>query len=39
MMSFETRLNDAFEEMMAYREAVGYAAATYRSTVPPFINY
>lgn len=39
MMSFETRLNDAFEEMMAYREAVGYATATYRSTVPPFINY
>ena len=38
MMTFGTRLNDAFEEMMKYRQSVGYATATYRSSVPPFIN-
>lgn len=38
-MTFQSRLNDAFEEMVSYRKAVGYATATYRSSVPPFINY
>ena len=38
-MTFGTRLNDAFEEMMKYRQSVGYATATYRSSVPPFINF
>ena len=33
------KLNDAFEEMMDYRRSVGYATATYRSSVPPFINF
>jgi len=38
-MTLEKRLNDAFEEMMSYRTSVGYATATYRSSVPPFINF
>ena len=38
-MTFDHRLNDAFEEMMKYRQSVGYATATYRSSVPPFINF
>ena len=38
-MTLEKRLNDAFEEMMSYRASVGYATATYRSSVPPFINF
>lgn len=38
-MTFEERLRDAFEQMMAYRNAVGYATATYRSSVPPFIDH
>lgn len=38
-MTFKKRLNRAFEEMMEYRNAVGYATATYRSSVPPFIDF
>ena len=38
-MTFSERLNNAFAEMMDYRESVGYATATYRSSVPPFINF
>ena len=38
-MTFKECLEEAFEQMMAYREAVGYATATYRSSVPPFLNY
>ncbi|MCC8103845.1 MAG: tyrosine-type recombinase/integrase [Clostridiales bacterium] len=38
-MTFESRLNDGFEQMMAYRASIGYATATYRSSVPPFINF
>ena len=38
-MTLEKRLNDAFEEMMSYRTSVGYATATYRSSVPPFIRF
>ena len=38
-MTFKGRLNDAFEKMMSYRQSVGYATATYRSSVPPFINH
>ena len=38
-MTFEERLYDSFEQMMAYRAAVGYATATYRSSVPPFIDF
>lgn len=38
-MTFSERLNNAFEEMMDYRKSVGYAVATYRSSVPPFINF
>jgi integrase len=38
-MTFEDRLNDAFTQMMDYREAVGYATATYRCSVPPFISF
>lgn len=38
-MLMKDRLNEAFDEMMSYREAVGYATATYRCSVPPFINY
>lgn len=38
-MTFEKRLRDSFEQMMAYRNAVGYATATYRSSVPPFIDH
>ena len=39
MNVLESRLNDAFEEMMSYRSAVGYATATYRSSVLPFISH
>lgn len=38
-MTIKDRLNNAFEEMMAYRQSVGYATATYKSSVPPFIKY
>ena len=38
-MTFMKRLHDAFEEMMSYRKSVGYATATYRSSVPPFIDH
>lgn len=38
-MTFKGRLNEAFGEMMGYRKSVGYATATYRSSVPPFINF
>ena len=38
-MTFGDGLREAFEQMMLYREAVGYATATYRSSVPPFIDY
>ena len=38
-MTLDKKLNDAFEEMMKYRQSIGYATATYRSSVPPFINF
>ena len=38
-MNLEKKLNDAFEEMMSYRQSIGYATATYRSSVPPFISF
>ncbi len=38
-MTLKERLDGAFEEMMSYRRSVGYATDTYRSSVPPFINY
>lgn len=38
-MTFKGRLNEAFGEMIKYRKSVGYATATYRSSVPPFINF
>lgn len=38
-MTFGEGLREAFEQMMLYREAVGYATETYRSSVPPFIDY
>lgn len=38
-MTFESRLSKAFDEMMSYRESVGYATTTYKSSVPPFINF
>lgn len=38
-MTFKRRLNEAFDEMMKYRRSVGYATATYRSSVPPFISF
>ena len=38
-MNGKARLIDAFEQMIAYRKAVGYATATYRSSIPPFINF
>lgn len=38
-MTLDTRLNNAFEEMMEYRQSVGYATETYRSSVPPFIKF
>lgn len=38
-MTFKERLHDAFEEMMLYRKSVGYATATYRGSVPPFIDH
>ena len=38
-MTLDEKLNDAFDEMMGYRQSVGYATATYRNSVPPFINF
>ena len=38
-MTLDKKLNDAFEKMMKYRQSIGYATATYRSSVPPFINF
>ena len=38
-MTFKERLENAFEQMMGFRKAIGYATATYRSSVPPFIRY
>ena len=38
-MTLDKKLNDAFDEMMKYRQSVGYATSTYRSSVPPFINF
>ena len=38
-MTFRERLETAFEQMMDFRKAIGYATATYRSSVPPFISY
>ena len=31
-MTLDKKLNDAFEEMMKYRQSIGYATATYRSS-------
>lgn len=38
-MTFENELRESFEQMMSYRKAAGYATATYRSSVPPFLDY
>ena len=38
-MTFEDRLRESFEQMMSYRASVGYATATYRCSVPPFIDF
>lgn len=38
-MTFEDGLRESFEQMMAYREAAGYATDTYRSSIPPFIEH
>lgn len=38
-MTLDEKLNGAFEEMMGYRQSIGYATATYRSSVSPFINF
>ena len=38
-MTFSERLTESFDQMMDYRRAVGYATATYKSSVPPFINF
>lgn len=38
-MSFADELNQDFESYMTYRESVGFATATYRSSVPPFIHF
>lgn len=38
-MTFKDGLWEAFEQMMSYRRATGYATATYRCSVPPFIDY
>ena len=38
-MTFGDGLRESFEQMMAYREAAGYATDTYRSSIPPFIEH
>ena len=38
-MTFREELHGCFEKYMAYREAAGFATATYRSTVPPFLDF
>lgn len=38
-MTFKESLDSSFEQMMSYRIAVGYATSTYRSSVPPFLDY
>lgn len=38
-MTFPENLRDSFSKMISYREAAGYATATYISTITPFIDY
>ena len=38
-MTFKESLEGAFGQMMSYRTAVGYATGTYRSSVPPFLEF
>ena len=38
-ISFADELNNGFEKMMQWRNQIGYATCTYRSSIPPFINY
>ena len=38
-MTFKESLESSFEQMMSYRSAVGYATATYRNSIPPFLRY
>ena len=38
-MTFKENLEGSFEQMMSYRTAVGYATGTYRSSVPPFLEF
>ena len=38
-MAFREELHDCFEKYMAYRASAGFATDTYRSTVPPFLDF
>lgn len=38
-MNFREQLLNDFEQMMEFRGNVGYATATYRSCIPPFIEF
>jgi integrase/recombinase XerD len=38
-MKFKEQLFHDFEQLMEFRENVGYATATYRSSLAPFIKY
>jgi len=38
-MTFKKDLQSDFQKLINFRESVGYAVATYKSSVPPFINF
>lgn len=38
-MNLQKQLKSSFDEMIAYRESVGYATDTYCSSIPPFLAY
>ena len=38
-MTFMDELSDDFQKMINFRKSVGYATATYESSVPPFIHF
>ncbi|MFT5876052.1 MAG: integrase/recombinase XerD [Clostridium sp.] len=38
-MTFKKDLQSDFQKLIGFRESVGYAVATYKSSVPPFIDF
>jgi len=38
-MTFKKDLQLDFKKLISFRESVGYAVATYKSSLPPFIDF